>query len=131
MRYGRALLSLVPLLLACGKPHAETRFGGNIPENAIFTIRVENKNALDVTMYLVTNNHSERIGNVTAKTQTDFPIRLRRLGAGREFSLRADPVGLMGSSSNVVRTTTYLAREGQLVTWTLESDFNRSTVTVF
>lgn len=118
------------LLLACGKRNVDTRFGSDIPENATFTVRVESKNALDVVVYLVTAGRSERIGHVTAHTTSDFAVRLRRLGAGREFSLRADPVGALGASNNV-RTETYLAREGQLLTWTLESDFRRSTVTVF
>ena len=130
MRYGPAFALLVPLILSCGKPQVDTRFSGNISENAAFTVRVENKNALDVTLYLVTNGRAERLGSVTANTQTDFAILLRRLGAGREFSLRADPVGAIGSGS-LVRTSTYLAREGQLLTWTLESNFSRSTVTVF
>ena len=121
------LVAALPLMHACRK-HVDLRLvGSEIPENASFTIKVVNNNRLDVVLYIVHDAHRERIGNVTAATTANFDFKLARLGAGREFRLQADPIG----SSTPVRTESFTAREDMVITWTLESDFKRSSVTVF
>ena|SRR5687768_6797409 len=127
MHWRRAILLMLPMVLACRK-HVDTRLiGSEIPENASFTIKVVNNNRLDMVLYIVHDSHRERLGNATASTTSNFEFRLRRLGAGREFRLQADPIG----SSTPVRTETFQARDAMLVTWTLETDLKRSSVTVF
>jgi hypothetical protein len=127
MRLQAGLLLLTLLSCRSSSPSDYKLVGRSTPENAQFTIRVVNHNVLDVTLYVVHDGHRERLGNATAATTAQFSFLLRRLGAGREFSLQADPIG----SRTPVRTETFMAREGQIVTWTLESDFSRSTITVF
>ena len=121
------MLVALPLVLSCRKQVDPRLSGGEIPENAAFTVRIVNNNALDVVLYIVHDSRRERLGQATASTTANFEFRLRRLGAGREFALQADPIG----GRQPVRTETLLARDGSIVTWTLESDLRRSSVTVF
>jgi hypothetical protein len=97
------------------------------PTDGTVTIRIVNHNVLDMTLYVVHDSYRDRLGSVTAATTADFELPFRRLGAGREFRLLADPVG----ARTPVRTEILHAQDGQLVTWTLETDLRRSTVTVF
>jgi hypothetical protein len=121
-------VALALMVASSCRKQVDTRLiGSEVPENASFTIKVVNNNRLDVVLYIVHDAHRERLGNATAATTTDFEFRLRRLGAGREFRLQADPIG----SATPVRTESFLARDAMLLTWTLESDFKRSSVTVF
>jgi hypothetical protein len=127
MHWRRAILLMLPMVLACRK-HVDTGLiAAEVPENASFTIKVVNNNRLDMVLYIVHDSHRERLGNATASTTSNFEFRLRRLGAGREFRLQADPIG----SSTPVRTETFMARDAMIVTWTLETDLKRSSVTVF
>lgn len=91
------------------------------------TIKVVNQNRLDVVIYVLHDAYRERLGQVTAFSETAFDFRFRNLGAGHEFELLADPVG----SPSPVRTGTVHVLDGQLLTWTLESDFARSHVQIF
>ena len=120
-------LLLVLSAVSC-KKHVDLALpSAEVPENASFTIKIVNNNRLDVVLYVVHDSHRERLGQATASTTASFEFRLRRLGAGREFRLEADPVG----SPNPVRTESFLARDAMILTWTLETDFRRSNVTVF
>jgi len=123
------LLALVlALTVVSCKKHVDLALpSAEVPENASFTIKIVNNNRLDVVLYVVHDSHRERVGQATSSTTASFEFRLRRLGAGREFRLQADPIG----SPNPVRTESYLARDAMILTWTLESDFKRSSVTVF
>lgn len=121
-------LAVAALALSSCRKQVDTRLlGAEVPENAAFTIKVVNQNLQDMVVYILHDGRRDRLGNATAATTTNFEFRLRRLGAGREFALQVDPIG----GRQPVRTETYLARDGALVTWTLETDLRRSTVTVF
>jgi len=91
------------------------------------TVKIVNSNVLDVVIYVVHDAYRERLGDVTAKTTRSFELPFRRLGAGHEFVLLADPVG----SLDPIRTETVHPLDGQVMTWTLESDFARSHWEIF
>lgn len=120
------VLLLLALSVSCrhrATPGAEA----TTPTDGTVTIRIVNHNALDMTLYVVHDSYRDRLGTVIAATTTDFELRLRTLGAGRVFQLLADPVGGRAPT----RTEVLHVQEGQLVTWTLETDLRRSMVTVF
>lgn len=109
-------------LMAChATPRTQAQF--QEPESKI-SIRVVNRNRLDVMVYVLHDGIRTRLGLVTASTTTDFDLLLNRLGAGKEYRLIGDPVGLRIA----VTTETLHAQADDEVTWSLEDSFARSTV---
>jgi hypothetical protein len=90
------------------------------------SIHVVNRNRIDVMVYLSHDGIRNRLGLATASTTTEFTVPLRTLGAGREYRLIGDPLGVR----IVITTETLFARTGDEVTWSLEDSFARSTVVV-
>jgi hypothetical protein len=90
------------------------------------SIHVVNRNRIDVMVYLSHDGIRNRLGLATASTTTDFTLPLRMLGAGREYRLIGDPLGVRIA----ITTETLFARAGDEVIWSLEDSFARSTVVV-
>jgi hypothetical protein len=90
------------------------------------SVRVVNRNRIDVMVYVSHDGVRSRLGLATASTTTDFTLHMRLLGAGHEYRLIGDPLGVR----IVVATETLIARPGDEVTWSLEDSFARSTVVV-
>ena len=122
MRTLAIALALAATTAACHRP----KFVGVSDEAGSVTIKIINSNRLDVVLYLVHDSYRERLGEVTAATTRDFTVNFKRLGAGHEFVLLADPVG----SLEPIRTDTLHPLDGQVITWTLESDLGRSHVQI-
>ena len=103
-----------------------------VPEPALgdlqgeVSVRVVNRNRIDVMVYVSHDGIRNRLGLATASTTTDFTLPLRMLGAGHEYRLIGDPLGVR----IVITTETLTARDGDEVTWSLEDSFARSTVVV-
>ena len=96
------------------------------PEGEI-TVHVVNRNRIDVRVYV--SHHGgirSRLGLAVAFTTTDFSVPLRLLGAGHEYRLLGDPLGLRISLS----TEALFGQAGDEVTWQLEDQFAQSTVVV-
>jgi hypothetical protein len=93
--------------------------------DAVLTIRVVNHSQLDATIYLVHDGARDRLGSVTAASTSAFSVRGRSLATG-DFTLLADPLGATRTSTterlNVLQGTEFI--------WTIETDFNRSSVMV-
>ena len=90
------------------------------------SVTVVNRNRIDVMVYVSHDGIRSRLGLATASTTTDFTLPLRILGAGHEYRLIGDPLGVR----IVITTETLTARDGDEVTWSLEDSFARSTVVV-
>src|ERR1051325_2283421 len=117
------LLKTFAILLVIGVPACRSRPQTEaIEDPGSVTIRIINDNRLDVVLYLVHDAHRERIGDVVSNTTRNFELKLRTLGAGHEFTLLADPVG----SLEPINSELVHAQDGQVIIWTLESDFARS-----
>ena len=96
------------------------------PEGEI-TVHVVNRNRIDVRVYI--SHHGgirTRLGLAVAFATTDFNVPLRLLGAGHEYRLLGDPLGL----PIVISTETLFGQPGDDVTWQLEDQFAQSTVVV-
>lgn len=104
----------------------------NVPEPTLpdpageVSVRVVNRNRIDVMVYVSHDGIRNRLGLATASTTTDFTLPLRMLGAGHEYRLIGDPLGVR----IVITTEVLTARDGDEVTWSLEDSFARSTVVV-
>jgi hypothetical protein len=90
------------------------------------SIRVVNRNRIDVMVYVGHDGVRSRLGLATASTSTQFTLPMRMLGAGHEYRLIGDPLGVR----IVITTETLFARPGDDVIWSLEDSFARSSVVV-
>lgn len=122
-RRWRSLLCVAVIgLFECHPPHATP---ASVPDDAReISISIVNRNRLDVMVYVVHDGMRTRLGLAPASTTTDFNLTLRLFGAGKEYRLIADPIGLR----IVVTSETLHAVAGDAVTWSLEDSFARSTV---
>lgn len=89
-------------------------------------VKVENRNLLDVMIYIQHGGMRSRVGLATAASNSEFRISLAMIGAGGDYRLIGDPVGMRIN----VSTEMLHARPGDEVTWSLEDSFARSTVVV-
>jgi hypothetical protein len=90
------------------------------------SIHVVNRNRIDVMVYVSHEGIRNRLGLAVASTTTEFMVPLRTLGAGREYRLVGDPLGVR----ILITTETLFGQPGDEVTWQLEDSFARSTVVV-
>ena len=77
-------------------------------------------------VYVSHDGIRNRLGLATASASTQFTLPLRILGAGHEYRLIGDPLGVR----IVVTTETLFGQAGDEVIWQLEDSFARSTVVV-
>ena len=123
-RLSGTLLSCALLALSACHP---TRPPGAAEETwGVVSLRVVNRNRIDVEVSVDHNGIRNRLGLAVASSTTDFTLPIRTLGAGREYRLYGYPVGMR----IVVTTETLHAQDGDEVTWSLEDSFARSTVVV-
>jgi hypothetical protein len=120
------LLVLAAALLATGCIHKRSIIQDSAFANGEITLVVVNHNWLDVSVYLVRGTARERVGTATAASTSQFVLPLRRLGAGGDFRLLADPIG----GRRTFTSETLHGQDGDIVTWTLEDNLSRSTVTI-
>lgn len=121
-------LSLLPLLLlalasCAGKQKATTRALPTEPTS----LRVENNNWLDVTIYVVHDGQRSRLGAATAAHTTDLSIAPTLLGQTGVIQLIADPIG----SSKSVASPRVVVKPGTRLVWTLATDLSRSSLAVY
>jgi dipeptidyl aminopeptidase/acylaminoacyl peptidase len=94
--------------------------------NADVSVEVENHNSSDMTVYLVTGGLPQRLGMVTAMSNASFAFRAQRLNTAGSVRLRALPVAGTAHTSEPI-----LVQPGQTITWTLQSDLDTSTWSVY
>jgi hypothetical protein len=75
-------------------------------------------------VYVAHDGARTRLGLATASATTEFTLSLNVLGAGKEYRLVGDPIGMRAN----ITTETLHAQPGDEVTWSLEDSFARSTV---
>ena len=124
----RSAILLGATALSCLACHPTPSTANRVaePEGEI-TVHVVNRNRIDVRVYV--SHHGgirSRLGLAVAFTTTDFSVPLRLLGAGHEYRLLGDPLGLRIS----LTTETLFGQAGDDVTWQLEDQFAQSTVVV-
>jgi hypothetical protein len=122
---GMTLVLAATLIAGCHQTHpsAEPLLD---PNAEAISIKVVNRNRVDVQLYVVHDSRRDRLGLAIASTTTEFNVPLRVFGAGREYRLVGEPVGMhMG-----ITTETLHAQPGDEVTWQLEDSFARSSVVI-
>jgi hypothetical protein len=91
------------------------------------SLRIENQNWLDVTIYVVHDGQRSRIGAATAARTTNLAIPPTMLGQLGAIRLVADPVG----SSQAITSPTVVVKQGTRLVWTLATDLSRSSLAVY
>ena len=88
-------------------------------------VEVQNHNWSDITVYLMSGGLPQRLGMVTALGSATFDFSSHRLNSSAGVRLRALPV-----AGRAFTTETILVLPGQVITWTLENDLDRSSFSV-
>lgn len=128
MTHALKWLSLPALLLllstsCAGKQKEATRPLPTSPTS----LRIENQNWLDVTIYVVHDGQRSRLGAATAAHTTELEIPPTLLGQLGAIRLMADPVG----SSQTIISPTVVVKPGTRLVWTLATDLTRSSLAIY
>lgn len=115
---------LVLLVAGCGQKRPVN--DDVAPEGGEISMVVQNNHWHDMTLYLVHEGVSDRVGVVTAASTRSFVLPLRRFGTAGTFRLSAYQIG--GDQYHV--TELLPVQRDEHVTYTLENDLQRSSVTV-
>jgi len=97
------------------------------PAESEISLQVESHHWSDIVVYLVNGSQSQRLGTVAGLSTIHFAFPYRQLATGGKVRLRAYPVG--GGAS--FTSEDVFVQAGQGITWTLESDLARSTLSVY
>jgi hypothetical protein len=125
----RLCFLVLPAGAAACLHHSEPAAGstGPAPPSEDVALEIANHNWLDVTIYVLHDGQSTRVGTASASSSASFSLPAHLLGQGREIRLIGHPIG----GSGAVITETFVVQPGQYVEWTLESDLNRSAIGVY
>ena len=120
-----ALVAAVP---SCGlifpQKHSAPESSSGQPSSVL--VEVESHNWSDITVYLMAGGLPQRLGMVTALGAASFDFPSERLNNSAGVRLRALPVaGQPFTSENI------LVVPGQVITWTLENNLDRSSFSVY
>src|SRR6266550_403072 len=126
MLLSRSVVLVISITASCLGCHPKVPAPAAEDPQGDLSVRVVNRNRIDVMVYVSHDGVRSRLGLATASTTTDFMLPMRLLGAGHEYRLIGDPLGVR----IVITTETLVARPGDEVTWSLEDSFARSTVVV-
>ena len=113
-------------LLKQGAPVGRNTSANTSPIRADVSVEVENHNSSDITVYLVTSGLPQRLGMVTAMSTASFAFRAQRLNTAGSVRLRALPVAGTAHTSEPI-----LVQPGQTITWTLQSNLDTSSWSVY
>jgi hypothetical protein len=126
-------LAVILVLLAgtapgCGvfsSKHSQTPSAAEINSRRV-GVEVTSHNWNDITVYLIAGGLPQRLGMVTALSTATFDFPSHRTYSSAGVRLRALPV-----AGRAFTSETILVQPGQVITWTLENDLDRSSVTVY
>jgi dipeptidyl aminopeptidase/acylaminoacyl peptidase len=113
-------------LMKQGAAEAQSPSGNTSRIHDDVSVEVENHNSSDITVYLVTSGLPQRLGMVTAMSTANFAFRAQRLNTAGSVRLRALPVAGTAHTSEPI-----LVQPGQTITWTLQSDLDTSSWSVY
>jgi hypothetical protein len=89
-------------------------------------VEVQSHNWNDITVYLMAGGLPQRLGMVTALGAASFDFPSQRLNNSSGVRLRALPVAGQPFTSETI-----LVVPGQVITWTLENNLDRSSFSVY
>lgn len=124
MRNWLAVLMVAGLVAGCARNKRVTEgYQGNVDS----TVHIENHHWGDVDIFLLHDGQRTRLGMVTATTDQTFAIPSRLIGGAAQLQLEAHAVGMPG----VLDSETMGYRAGMQITWTLETNLARATLSIY
>ena len=121
---------LLSVLLSAGPGCGFLSHRNPAPTSSLFradvSVEVENHNWSDITIYLMTAGLPHRLGMVTALSNATFAFPSHRLNTSSSVRLRALPVAGRPFTSEAI-----LVQPGQAIMWTLETDLDTSSLSVY
>ena len=121
------MLLISSLLLGCGRHTMSAEPQQRPARDEPVSVEVENHNWSDMVIYLDRGNLSERLGTVGTLHTSTFAFPYLKLGSTGNTHLRADPIGNLRSFSSEQINI----QPGQSLKWTIESDIDRSFLSVY
>ena len=120
-----AVVSAVP---SCGLlfPHNHPAPKSSSDNPNSVSVEVESHNWNDITVYLMAGGLPQRLGMVTALGAASFDFPSQRLNNSAGVRLRALPIAGQAFTSETI-----LVLPGQVITWTLENNLDRSSFSVY
>ena len=112
------------LLAGCRRASDDAPPG--VDPSATVLVHVENHFRGDVIVYLVVGTQRVRLGTVTALRSEEFTFPWRRLQGSGVTRLLAHPLAARSFASDPLSV-----QPGQSISWTLESELERSSLTVY
>ena len=125
VRTGFWLVVLAASLAACRSKGSAASVAPD--PNAPVAVEVECHFHGDVVIYLVQGSQRQRLGTVTALSRAEFSFPYGRLSMSGTTRLMAYPIA--GAQAHF--SEPLLVQPGQWVSWTLESDLDRSSLAVY
>jgi hypothetical protein len=120
------LLLLWPVT-GCRSKHAQTAPDPEADPNTPVVVEVESHYQGDIVIYLIQGSQRQRLGMVTALSRAEFSFPWRRLGLSGSSRLLAYPI----AGTRAVPSDPLYVQPGQSISWTLESDLDRSSLAVY
>jgi type IV pilus biogenesis protein CpaD/CtpE len=124
-------IRLIPvvLALAAGCARATPAVTGALDPDAAPThvvLSVDNHNWSDIVVSVEHDSKRDRLGTVKAASKQQLRIPVMWIGASRAIRLVAHRIGSMGE----FRSEGFSVQLDQVISWTLESDLQRSSVSL-
>ncbi|MDQ3137077.1 MAG: hypothetical protein M3Q93_05770 [Gemmatimonadota bacterium] len=120
-------LLLAAALTGCGSKTDQTSAEPQVDPNTPVLVEVENHYQGDVIIYLSQGAQRQRLGMVSALSSAEFSFPWRRLSLSGTSRLVAYPIaGSQTHSSDQLHV-----QPGQSISWTLEGDLDRSSLSVW
>ena len=129
VRVGGVTLVCAALLVmdtGCGLFSSRHRDSTKTNPRSPVRVEVESRNWNDITIYLITGGLPQRLGMVTALGNATFEFSAHRLNTSGDVRLRALPVAGQAFTSETI-----LVLPGQVITWRLENDLDKSSLSVY
>lgn len=123
MRNWLAVLMVVGIVAGCAHRRVSDGYQGSVDS----TVHVENHHWGDVNIFLIHDGQRTRLGTVTAASDATFTIPWRIIGSAGQLQLEAHAIALPGALDS--ETMSY--RAGMQINWTLESNLERATLSIY
>ena len=120
------LLTLLAVMGGCALPGSRARSGKAPRVENPPTLRVQNQNWLDMTVYVLRGGNRFRLGTVGSMNATVFRIPSSYLAAGGDLRLLADPIG----STVEYTSPSVQVQPGDRVELTLQNNLRISSIAI-
>ncbi|HUX34841.1 MAG TPA: hypothetical protein VMV51_13300 [Gemmatimonadaceae bacterium] len=96
------------------------------PDSSTITVTIDNRNWADVVVYLAHDGLMTRLGTIRSAKEQDFQVPIGWTGNSRPLQLVAHSIGATSSFTS----ESFVVGLGQTVTWLLQTQLSRSSLSI-